>query len=246
MNDKKIDKSEKVDKYEKVNKAEKGVKVEKVDKVENVENIEKDEKDEKEINNKQYILDPLSVIIKLSILSKKTSGSKICIYNNVLFIHENNMLQPFIRYIYKNNKNNIQYLYNPIYIACNNYLTESFIKDHPYIKKIFMNAQKGLKELINTYSENTIIVHALYYYYNIIESYLTNKSLKNAFIDDYLTQYYTEDVIKKISSVWNTDKIKIILELCDYLDRDYQYSKNIKCLEEFMIIIDDDIKKNIV
>jgi len=235
MNDKKVDK--KVDKYDKTDK------INKIDKIDEHCTIEKDEK---EIDNKQYILDPLSVIIKLLILSKKPNGSKICIYNNILFIQENNILQPFIRYLYKNNKNNVQYLYNPIYIACNNYLTESFIKEHPNIKQIFIAAQKGIKELINTYTQNTIIVHALYYYYNIIESYIKNKPQKNVFIDDYLTQYYTEDIIKKISFVWNTDKIKIILELCDYLDRDFQYSKNIKCLEEFMRIIDEDIKEKII
>ena len=41
-----------------------------------------------ENNNKKYILDPLSVIIKLVILSKKDIGTKISVSNNVIYIQE--------------------------------------------------------------------------------------------------------------------------------------------------------------
>ena len=40
--------------------------------------------DNQNINLKLFILDPLSVIIKLAIISNKQNDIKICIYNNVI------------------------------------------------------------------------------------------------------------------------------------------------------------------
>ena len=40
------------------------------------------------INIKLFILDPLSVIIKLAIISNKPVGTKILIQNNIIFFQE--------------------------------------------------------------------------------------------------------------------------------------------------------------
>ena len=48
----------------------------------------------------KYILDPLSTIIKLSILSKKDLGCKISVANNIIILQETGMFQSFVRYIF--------------------------------------------------------------------------------------------------------------------------------------------------
>ena len=195
--------------------------------------------------NLKFILDPLSVIIKLAILSKKSIGSKICVFNNALHIQENGLFQPLVRYFYKNNKIDIQYLYNPIELACVNFLSKKNIEANPNIKNLFFNAQKGLEVLIETYKNFTIITHTLYFYSNIISNYLgsEHKINKNLFIKDNISTYYSPDLVTKLNSIWTEDRIKMILNMIDFIDKDKGSIKSVKCLEEFIIIIDNEIPK---
>jgi hypothetical protein len=193
------------------------------------------------ITNEKYILDPLSVIIKLSILSKKPIGTKISVYNNIIYIQEVGIFQSLVRYIFKSNKIDIQYLYNPIEIACNYFLNENYIRINPNIKNLFIDAQKGINILIETYKTFTIITHTLYMYYNIISNYLGEKFNKNLFIKDTISELYNKELIIKLNNIWNNDRIKIILNMIEYINKGDQNS--IKCLEEFMVIIDEEVIK---
>lgn len=210
----------------------------------NLEDTKKDiQKNLEEINLKKNVLDPLSIIIKLAILSKKQIGTKISVYNNVLYIQEVGIFQSFVRVIFNNNKVDIQYLYNPIQYACNKFLIKEYIKENPNIKKIFINAQLGLKCLIETYKEHMIIIHTLYFYYNIIENHLSDNYNKKLFIEDSFSGYYKEDLLKELNSQWTNEKIKIVLEMIEFINGEKESNKSIKCLEEFMVIIDNNINK---
>jgi hypothetical protein len=67
----------------------------------------------------------------LAIISNKPIGTKLRIDNNVIYLQEPGPFQALSRYFYKSNKTNIQYLYNPIEMACNHYLTKEFIQKNP-------------------------------------------------------------------------------------------------------------------
>jgi hypothetical protein len=208
--------------------------------------IDKNKTNEKyleEINLKKNILDPLSVIIKLAILSKKQNGTKISVYNNILYIQEVGMFQSFVRIIFKNNKVDIQYLYNPIEYACKYFLNKDYIKINPNIKKIFINAQNGLKSLMETYKEHIIITHTLYFYYNIIQNYLSENYNEKLFMNDSFTIFYKEELLKELNSQWTNEKIKIVLEMIEFINSEKESNKSVKCLEEFMVIIDNNITK---
>ena len=207
-----------------------------------------DTQESQEINNNEelekfnkYILDPLSVIIKLAILSNKRIGCKISIYNNIITIQEIGIFQAFVRYIFKNNKIDIQYLYNPIQLACIKFLNKDFIKLNPKITSIFINAQQGINNLIETYKEHTIITHTLYMYYNIIANHLGNSYNEKLFIRDNMSDIYTNEISDKLNLVWTSEKIKMVLNIIDFINNDVNSAVNVKCLEEFMIIIDSEI-----
>jgi uncharacterized protein (UPF0147 family) len=185
--------------------------------------------------NSKYLLDPLSVIVKLAILSKKSVGCKICIYNNVMYIQEPGIFQPFVRYIYKNNKNDLNYLYNPIEFACSRYFND-------YTRPLFIHAKKGIEFLIEKYKDTNIIVHTLYMYYNIIVNYINLENKKNLFINDRLTYLYSEEFTNGLYEKWNKDKIKMVLDIIEFIDKDKTVNKNVKCLEEFMTQIDNDTR----
>ena len=82
--------------------------------------------------NKNDILDPLSIIVKLFIYSYKPAGTKISIGNNRIYIQESTYIQGIIRKINGDTKNDITILTCPVLYACLNYLKNT---DNQFISK---------------------------------------------------------------------------------------------------------------
>lgn len=196
------------------------------------------------LNIKLYILDPFSVIIKLAILANKPIGTKINIKNNVIQFQDPGMFQFISRYMNNSNKTDLHYLYNPIKIACTFFLEQkekeksSGNKRIQRIKKLFENAQMGLKNLIETYRNSSMVNVCLNYYYSMISNYIDEKNNDNLFQKDSMTSLYTEEVNKKLFDLWSDDRIKIILDLIDFLSKDKSAIHNVKSLENIMDDID--------
>lgn len=210
----------------------------------------------------KYILDPLSVIVKLAILSKKPIGTKIAIWSNTIYIQEIGMFQSLVRILYSTSKNDIQYLYNPIEIACSNYLIPYYTTNFPDIKNLFSNAIKGLEKLKETYSHNIMISHNINLYTSLINNHLGNNFNSKLFTTDIISEEYKKDELKKIfTNLWvpnqiksdetketkerKEERIKAILNLIDFIDKDTQFDNSVKCLEEFMTIIDNETRSKI-
>jgi len=119
------------------------------------------------------IFDPLSVIIKLAILSKKSIGSKISIKNYILIIQEFTYTQGILRYFNNDNKFDIINLLYPIHLACKIYLDVNN-NNSLNMKLLFRTAQNGISILINTYNNYPIIKYTLKYANIIIEIYINN------------------------------------------------------------------------
>ena len=229
-----------------------------IDKIPELVNIQEEEIDKTNVkmnelncNCKQYILNPLTVIIKLSILSCKPIGTKIHIQNNTIYFQEPGIFQGITRYIFKSDKSQLQYIYNPIKIACKNYLSKEFIKNTPNLVNIFMSAKKGLEKLIKTYASCSITNLCLKYYYVIITNYINkslslNEILKEPIFNDdndVTKKYYTKDLINKLENQWNTSKLKIILDLMDFLLNKDVNENNIRSLENIIDNNDQDTQK---
>jgi len=193
------------------------------------------------VENIKYVLDPLSVIIKLYILSKKQIGCKLCIYNNAVILQDTGIFQSIVRYYFNNSKNDIQYLYNPIEIASQFYLSKDFIEKFPIIKILFQNAIKGLENLIGTYNNNNIIIHTLYMYINIISNHIGDKYNERLFIRDSISNMYTNEIIDKFKLLWTDDKIKVLIEMIEFIEKINNTNESIRCLEEFISSIDKDV-----
>ena len=114
-----------------------------------------------------FILDPLSTIIKLAIISKKPIGCKISIKNNIMTIQQVGIFQGIVRYYLNDTKNDIHYMLNAIEHAC-----KIYINKYNKINNLFKSGISGLQILIETYKEFPIIVHCLNYYISIINNYL--------------------------------------------------------------------------
>lgn len=199
--------------------------------------------DNKTVDLQLYILDPLSTIIKLAILSNKPINTKICIDKNVIFIQEPGPFQAFCRYMFNNNKTDIQYIYNPIEIACQMYLTAQSIQQNPKIKELFKCAQNGIVKLMETYKNCSVMRICLNYYYSLISNHLDEKHDKTLFRKDHLSSIYSAELIEKMSKMWTQDKIKIVLNLTSYLSCNQNAETDVKSLETIMDGIDKMVRE---
>ena len=186
------------------------------------------------INIKLFLLDPLSVIIKLAILSNKSIGTKLLIQNNIVYFQEPGWFQSATRYFYNTNKTDLQYMYNPIQIACATFLSKESIQKTPRMKTLFVCAQNGLKNLIETYKTCSILTLCLNYYYAIITNYVEQKYNDSIFYKDSMTSLYTKEIIDQLNDQWSQEKIKVILDLISFLTNDSMASNNVKSLETIM------------
>jgi len=185
-------------------------------------------------NYKLYLLDPLSVIIKLAILGNKPIGTKLLIQNNVVYFHEPGFFQSITRFYYSTNKTDLQYMYNPIYIACVTFLSKESIAKTPRLKNLFLNALGGLKNLTETYKSCSILTLCLNYYYSIIKNYIENTQNEFLFYKDGLTSLYTKELTDNLNNQWSQEKIKVVLDLISFLTNDDMASNNVRSLETIM------------
>ena len=198
--------------------------------------------DNKTVELQLYILDPLSVIIKLAILSNKPVGTKICIFKNIIFLQEPGPFQSFCRYIFSTNKTDIQYLYNPIQLACQTYLSKTSIQQNPKLKELFKCAQNGIVRLSETYKTCSIIRLCLNYYSTLIDNHLQEIYNDSLFKKDNMSPLYTSDITASLVKLWTQDRIKIILNLTTFLISDENASANVKSVETIMVDIDTQVQ----
>jgi len=198
--------------------------------------------DNKTVDLQLYILDPLSVIIKLAILSNKPIGTKICISKNIIFLQEPGPFQAFCRYIFSMTKSDIQYIYNPIQLACQQYLSKDVVLKNPKLKELFRCAQNGLLRLSETYKSCSIIRLCINYYATLIDNYLKEIYNDELFKNDLMTPLYTSELTKIFTKLWTQDRIKIILNLTTFLIGDEHATTNVKSVETIMVDIDTQIQ----
>lgn len=198
----------------------------------------------KNINYKLFVLDPLSIIIKLAILSNKPIGTKFRVQDNVMYIQEPGYFQSICRIYYNANKTEIQYLYNPIHFACENFLCSRFTDKTPGIKKLFSCAINGLNKLKETYKTCPVIVLCLNLYIGLIENSLEEYTFDKIFKKDAMTSIYDEITLRNLNGFWSNDRIKVVLDMIEFLCKDYSASNNVQALEIFINHIDTEIVKN--
>jgi hypothetical protein len=196
------------------------------------------------INIKLFVIDPLTVIIKLAILGNKPIGTKIIIQNNILHFQVPGPFQSLCRFVYNTNKTDLQYLYNPIELACKFYLTKEYVAKTPRVKNLFVCAQKGLDNLMETYKNSPIIRLCLCYYSVIISNHLDQHYNTTIFRKDGMSVLYTKELLDNLHAQWTPEKINIVLDLIRFLETNTTSNENVKSLET--IVENNDKEMNII
>ena len=195
------------------------------------------------------ILDPMSAIINLAILSYKPVNTKISIAHNCIHIQETGIFQAFVRYMFRDNKYFLNLLYNPIELAGEYFLNKDRLNTTPKIKQLFERALLGIEQLRITYADDNVIHLCLNYYMSLIQNYLGNKYDDKLFKPDLMTPHYKKELIQKLNDRWSPEKLKVISEMNEYLMKGSDTSDatngqvkydNVKCMEIFMRDVDEE------
>jgi hypothetical protein len=156
------------------------------------------------LNTKEHeeVLDPFCCIIKLCLLSVKPFNTKISINNNSISYQEPSLIQSAIRWKNGDKREHIHNLYNPI----NKFLLWYDLNDEK-IKYILDIAIKGLQKLLDCYNNlDSVTVHSLQLYINVIRSALNNNTIENNISDSDV--YYI-----KFKHLWDDSQINIVYNL---------------------------------
>lgn len=166
--------------------------------------------------NKAQILDPYSTIIRLAMISYKIHGTKIAISDNKLYIQDPSILQGAIRTFSGSQKDDIQYLKEPIEKA-----GIALMKSKDYkLKWIFEKAICGLDVLSKTYNEYEIIINCISTYISIIQNFI------NTVDDDEPELYNEKDNKNKIRnelyndfiSMWTDNQMNVVYGILTELE----------------------------
>jgi len=156
------------------------------------------------------ILEPLQVMIQLSLVSFCPVGTKVSISNNILHIQKPTYSQGVVRWWFGDNKDDLYYLFHAIRRFYLWYKSDN----NPIYGYILKNAIKGIDALINTYKNTklTTITTTLQMYKNILD--LENEEL-------FKTQdaaVNIDSVFKNITDIYDTKILAVVYNIIKIME----------------------------
>ena len=167
--------------------------------------------------NKNDILDPLSLVIKLYIYSYKPVGTKISILNNKIEFQETGIFQSTVRTINGDTKNDLINMLFPLTYACEKYL--DYYNKEKYIE-IFEQVLTSLDKLNQVYQSNEI-THNIEQLKNIVSKFINEKKFNpQSIISNYnepaselKKSFYTQT-----NSVWTENRLMMLISYIKEID----------------------------
>lgn len=173
-------------------------------------------------DNNNSILDPLSCLIRLSMLAFKPAGTKISISGNKISFNEPWIFQGTIRWSQGDNREDLHNLYNPIVKALSWYDNKN-----EEISNILRLSLEGLNKLKQSYNSNSIIHHTLDHYCNIINNKpdiekrkTRSENLNNS--NSNLNLNINNHIFDELKKLWNKREISIVNNLLLEIEDKYE------------------------
>ena len=159
--------------------------------------------------NKNDILDPLSIIVKLFIYYYKPLGTKISIGNNRIYIQDSTYIQGLVRRYNGDSKNDINILLCPILYGCINYLKNEETRD-VYLP-LFEISLQALTNMKQTYA-NTAIIYNIEHIINVIQMFVNEEStiVNNIINQDTPLFKIKENIYQHLNQVWTVERKNIL------------------------------------
>ena len=172
------------------------------------------------------ILEPISTLFRLSILSFKPKGTKISITENKIIINDNNYIQGISRWSGGDARTDLHNLFNPLdRLEKYDY---SYLFNNDNYNNILKYAINGLEKLKLTYADCSIVQHSINLYITKLKSIIKeNENTKNngvekgSFKDNSNcineldeNEYKIENnLYRMFKNIWNNRQSNIICEL---------------------------------
>ncbi len=214
----------------------------------------------------EKILDPMSTIIRLAILSYKAEGTKLSIHDNSLYFQAPNYFQAPLRWGYSDDREDLHNLHNPIAKSLDWYDLKL-----EYVAKIFELAKQGLESIKDCYkgtTESNLVCHSLNYYAKMIDlqldsvrpkttelvvaTSLSNKTSNNGqdntsvpqivlndAYNNLETNIYNHSGITKLKEFWTYNELHLINEMFKIVD---EYKIKGESLSPLLLSIDMIVK----
>ena len=196
-------------------------------------------------SQEKQILDPFSTIIKLALLNYKDIGTKLSIVNNQIYFSEPTLLQPPIRRLNGDTRDDIHNLSEPITCAIKWYQHTDINIDF-----IFKKALKGIEKLKKSYTDenqSNLVLHTLDYFQKLIENCTSNDNEMinlNINSNNSITNNNKDPGSEQQESDENIFTSNINNTLGDKLKKSW-YKNDFKILRSLFEFADDNIKDNI-
>jgi len=137
---------------------------------------------------KKIILEPLSCILKLSLIHHKPLGTKVSVNNNSIQYHEPTIYQGAIRTYQGDSRDDLHNLCYPIMVAL-----RWFPKGEEKNDFFYEQCIQGLAYLKNNYDHNSIINHTLSHYITLINDNNTEGVIPESPLINKLEEFWKEE-----------------------------------------------------
>jgi len=181
--------------------------------------------------SKQLILEPLSCVLKLSLLQYKPNGTKISVSTNSLHFDEPSLLQGMTRRMGGDSRQDLHNICNPI-VKC----LEWFPLSDPINAFFYQECIKGLRTLKSSYESQSIVTHTLDHYIGLLEGKEVTEELEDNAVVSGLRNMWTGREILILKTM-----LEHILSLEDDVDRDMY----LVTLEHLLTIKEDKVNSYI-
>jgi len=192
------------------------------------------------------IIEPMTCMIRLAILSFNKSGTKISIHNNKIYFNKPTLLQGTIRWGYGDKREDINIILKPIIRAVRLY--EPSKRKH--VKTICEFAIKGLRLLKESYINSSITIqHVLDFYINIISNSCNDIDITQFMGNTKelnVSQNTRINLTNVFKDIWDDDQIKVIAKLLLQASSNEKTQKNyVKAVRNILNSKEEIIKETI-
>lgn len=159
--------------------------------------------------NKNDILDPLSLAIKLYIYSFKPPNTKISMLNNKIEFQEDGIFQSTVRTLNRDTKNDLINMLLPLTYACEIYLGNN---DRDKYMKIFEEVLCSIDKLNKVYESNEITQN-LEQLKNIITKFILDKDFDTvSIVSNWNDQssMLKKSFYSQTNSIWTPNRLEIL------------------------------------
>jgi len=190
--------------------------------------------------NKNDILDPLSIVVKLYIYSFKPPRTKISILGNKIEFQEDGIFQSTVRTINRDTKNDLINMLLPLTFACETYLS---YKERTHYIKIFEEVIISLDKLNKVYESNEITQN-IEQLKNIISKFIADKDFDPQTVIPGWNEpspMLKKSFYSQTNSVWTPNRLKILFGYIDEIQNSNSHENKvilIVSLNTFMNYID--------